>query len=216
MRRQAFVFLSALLISSCAFFDDPSARRTVPEGAVDLGLSVFWAESNLGAPAPYRTGNYYAWGETEAKDVFEWNNYLWCDGSEEKITKYTTPTGNGLLNLTAADDAARVELSGKWRIPTDTEYAELRMNCNWIWTTQGGVRGYEVVSNINGKSIFIPALGYKEGLSSEGLGTECALWTASGCMSKPKYAFFTRLSASEILLDAMPRCNGLQIRPVSD
>ena len=58
MRRQAFVFLSALFISSCAFFDDPSARRTVPEGAVDLGLSVFWAESNLGAPAPYRTGNY--------------------------------------------------------------------------------------------------------------------------------------------------------------
>ncbi len=32
--------------------------------AIDLGLSVKWAEWNLGATAPEEYGAYYAWGET--------------------------------------------------------------------------------------------------------------------------------------------------------
>ena len=33
-------------------------------GAVDLGLSVKWANANVGADSPEAFGNYYAWGET--------------------------------------------------------------------------------------------------------------------------------------------------------
>ena len=216
MKKLIYGILAIALLSSCAFIEDSRRKGYAPEGAVDLGLSVFWAEANLGAVNYFSTGNFYAWGETGAKSSFDWSNYLWCEGTDETLNKYLTPTGDGDLNLAAEDDAAHAAMGEKWRIPTDTEYAELRMNCNWIWTTQGGVKGYKVVSNINGKSIFIPAAGYMEGSTVKGLGSDCAFWTASGCLSKPKYAFYTRLSDSEILLDATLRCNGLQIRPVSD
>lgn len=38
---------------------DPAA------GYVDLGLSVMWAECNLGASSPEEFGNYYGWGDVE-------------------------------------------------------------------------------------------------------------------------------------------------------
>ncbi len=37
--------------------------------AVDLGLSVKWANKNLGAESPEAAGDYYAWGELETKPV---------------------------------------------------------------------------------------------------------------------------------------------------
>ncbi|MDY4512786.1 MAG: hypothetical protein SPE10_04980, partial [Paludibacteraceae bacterium] len=61
-----------------------------------------------------------------------------------------------------ADDAARANWGGAWRMPTDAEWTELRENCTWTWITKNGVNGYEVKSNINGNSIFLPAAGYRD------------------------------------------------------
>ena len=41
---------------------------------VDLGLSVKWATYNVGANVPEEYGDYYAWGETETKRDYEWDN----------------------------------------------------------------------------------------------------------------------------------------------
>ena len=38
--------------------------------AVNLGLSVKWADINVGATLPADYGYYYAWGETKTKDSF--------------------------------------------------------------------------------------------------------------------------------------------------
>lgn len=43
--------------------------------AVDLGLNVKWASSNLGASSPEDYGDYYAWGETETKEKYGWETY---------------------------------------------------------------------------------------------------------------------------------------------
>ena len=48
--------------------------------AVDLGLSVKWATMNVGANAPEEYGDYFAWGETEPKDYYDWDTYKWCNG----------------------------------------------------------------------------------------------------------------------------------------
>ena len=66
--------------------------------AVDLGLSVKWASWNLGASKPEDYGGYYAWGEIEEKDVYNWNNYkyvnnqiendYWDDNNNEWVYKY--------------------------------------------------------------------------------------------------------------------------------
>lgn len=48
---------------------------------VDLGLSVMWADRNVGATRPEEFGDYYAWGETETKESYTWSNYKWRDSS---------------------------------------------------------------------------------------------------------------------------------------
>ena len=151
------------------------------EEYVDLGLSVKWAKCNLGASKSSDYGSYYAWGETEPKAEYTWATYKWMQAgqSDEKhITKYTAADGQteGIwydaggkfigdhkTTLEAADDAAIANLGSPWRMPTIDEIQELRDNCTWTWTTQNGVKGYEVKSKKNGNSIFLPAAGYRKG-----------------------------------------------------
>lgn len=51
--------------------------------AVDLGLpsGLKWAKFNVGANAPEEHGGYFAWGETEEKNVYSWGWYL-CKQNE--------------------------------------------------------------------------------------------------------------------------------------
>ena len=44
---------------------------------VDLGLpsGILWAKYNVGATSPEEYGGYYAWGETEEKSSYTWENY---------------------------------------------------------------------------------------------------------------------------------------------
>ena len=46
--------------------------------AVDLGLSVKWANMNIGASNIYDVGEYFAWGETQTKGEydFDWDTYF--------------------------------------------------------------------------------------------------------------------------------------------
>ncbi|MBO4341427.1 MAG: hypothetical protein J5835_08380 [Bacteroidales bacterium] len=128
---------------------------TVPEnGYVDLGLNVLWAACNLGAGSPEQTGTLYAWGETTPKEIYSWGNYIWCLGTEESIFKYG-PDGKSVLE--AADDAATVNLGGKWRTPTPADYRELLANCTWQEKTVGNCQGYLLTSTVPGymdRSIF--------------------------------------------------------------
>ena len=111
---------------------------------VDLGLSVKWATCNVGADSPYEYGDYYAWGEVEAKSTFTSSNYNSTNNSTE---------------LSLSNDAANANWGGEWRTPSVTEYRELMNsdNCTWVWTDKGCV----VISKKNGNSIFLPASGYR-------------------------------------------------------
>ena len=133
---------------------------------VDLGLSVKWATCNVGATKPEEYGDYFAWGEVEPKEVYDWNTYKWCNGSEYSLTKYCTNSSYGTVDnktiLEAADDAAHANWGGSWRMPTDAELLELSNKCSWRWTSQNGVYGYTVIGP-NGKSIFLPAAGFRSG-----------------------------------------------------
>ena len=132
---------------------------------VDLGLSVKWATMNVGASKAEDYGGYYAWGETEPKEVYDWSTYKHCRGSLTTLTKYNTLSSYGTVDnkmeLDAIDDAAVVNWGGSWRMPTDAEMTELRNNCTWTWAIQNGVKGYKVTSKTNGNSIFLPAAGYR-------------------------------------------------------
>lgn len=137
-------------------------------GYVDLGLpsGLLWAYSNIGATNPEDYGNYYAWGETETKETYDWSTYRYCNGSETTLTKYCYDESYGndgftdtLTTLDADDDAATINWGSNWRMPTQTEMQELLQYSNKTWTTQNGVNGL-LYTGPNGNSIFLPAAGY--------------------------------------------------------
>lgn len=120
--------------------------------AVDLGLSVKWADMNVGAEKPEDYGWYLAWGETEEKTIYDWDTYF-----DSNYEKYST---NRKTVLDPEDDAAHVNWGGDWRMPTDAELTELRSKCYWTLTTQNGVNGMKIIGP-NGNSLFLPAAGYR-------------------------------------------------------
>lgn len=131
--------------------------------AVDLGLSVKWANYNVGATKASDPGSLFAWGEVRDKDSYTQSNYKWCDGSDTQLTKYcTTPEHgkdgfvDGKSLLDPEDDAAAVHLGDLWRMPTIQEWEELVNKCEWTRSERDGVEGYQVTSPATGNSIFLP------------------------------------------------------------
>lgn len=169
--KKNYLFSLGLLVSLLtlsSFNDDPGNRRNKINGHeyVDLGLSVKWATCNVGASSPEESGGYYAWGETEEKEIYDFSTYKWCDGSAETMTKYCTGNSCGKVDnkvvLDPQDDVAYVKWGRRWRMPTVAEIAELHSKCSWEWVTLNGVKGYNVTGP-NGNSIFIPAVGRRDG-----------------------------------------------------
>ena len=180
---------------------------------VDLGLSVKWATFNLGASAPEEYGDYFAWGETEAKDVYDWSTYKWCDGTVNNITKYNAT--DGLKTLQPEDDAAHVNWGGEWRMPTDAELQELIDNCTWEWDEINGTEGYYVTSNINNNHIFISAGGYKIGDGTSAINRNCQYWSNTLCNDLHAFVYHAYKSGSHVKkCTGSNRSAGQSVRPV--
>ena len=193
-------------------------REKVEPEAIDLGLSVKWANFNVGAFHPTHCGDYFAWGETEPKETYSWATYKWCDGTEANITKYNTADGKTILE--PADDAAQVQWGGKWRMPTKEEIQELFTRCTWKTETQNGINGYNVIGP-NGNSIFVPTAGwYNEDDFGVGLqGNATYYWTSTLSSSNKIRAYdlvFNDVSGSNDGIIANTRRCGFPIRPVYD
>ena len=119
---------------------------------VDLGLSVKWANMNIGASVPSDHGDHYAWGETESKDSYTVDTYEWYKN------KHYYNLGDDLDIAGTEEDVAHVKMGNAWRLPTYKEMDELSNKCTWQWSTQDNVSGYKVTGP-SGKSIFLPAAG---------------------------------------------------------
>ena len=193
--------------------------------AVDLGLSVKWANANIGAKANEDRGNYYAWGETETKENYSWSTYRWCNGSSISLTKYNIDSSYGVVDnkiiLEEDDDLAFVRLGGKWKIPTNDAWEELRQKCSWKLTTINGVKGYKVTSKKNSASIFLPVTGgYQEGESIHGDENSCYYWSSKVSTQLPWYAIAMVLDDDGLFLDefnsffAVGRYIGCFVRPI--
>ena len=185
---------------------------------VDLGLSVKWATCNVGATKPEEYGDYFAWGETQPKDYYDWSTYKHCNGSSSTLTKYNTNSYYGAVDnktqLELSDDVARANWGGSWRMPTKAEQDELRENCTWTWTTQNGVNGYKVTSKKNGNSIFLPAAGYRNGSSFDNAGSDGLYWSSSLNTDSPRIAYFLYFYSGSVDWGNDGRCVGWTVRPV--
>jgi hypothetical protein len=175
-----------------------------------MGLSVKWATRNLGATSPEDYGDYFAWGETEPKEVYSWQTY-----QDDLRNKYNI---DGLTTLLLEDDAAHVNWGDKWRIPSNEERNELIKNCTWTWTTYNDVAGYKATSNKTGNSIFIPAVGYRGSEKPYYPAGVYGLYWLRNVEGRTYAMLFIIYKDNPPKIDARmgTRCYGFAIRPVYD
>ncbi len=196
---------------------------------VDLGLpsGLLWALVNVGADEPTDDGGYFAWGEVtaygEAKDFgdgaaktyYDWENYKY--GTEYNLTKYNS-TEKTVLE--AEDDAATVNWGVSCRMPTKTDFEELKSNCTWTWTNEytssgSSVGGYRITSNTNSMSIFLPASGrYFSNGDRFDYGSYGYYWSSTLNSEETSCAYVLNFS-SFCDLYSESRCYGFTIRPVA-
>ena len=191
---------------------------------VDLGLpsGTLWATCNVGAEAPEEYGDYFAWGETEPKEEYNWGTYKWCNGSEYTLTKYCVESDRGTVDnktvLDLSDDAANATWGRNWRMPTKAEQDELRNTSytTWTWTTQNGVNGCKVTSKINGNSIFLPAAGHRYHYDSylHGAGFVGYYWSRSLYTGFTCDAYYLSFGSSNVTSSYHVRNYGYSVRPV--
>ena len=206
-RQPLFAALLAAVLVMALSCDNTNAKDTTGtingHEYVDLGLSVKWATCNVGASKPEDYGNYYAWGETYTKSSYDSDN---CETYGKNI---------GDIGGTARD-VAHVKWGGTWRMPTLDEIEELLDNCDYEWTTLNGVYGGKFTSKKNGKSIFLPAAGWRYGTSRGNAGSHGYYW------SSPPYESYTQVACNLYFgsdnhdWDWRYRYYGRSVRPVSE
>lgn len=125
----------------------------LPYKLVDLGLSVKWADRNLGASSPEDGGLYFQWGDTqgytaeqcgygEGQKAFasDFGGYVHWNSETEALTKYAEKKPNVILDI--EDDAAVAETKTKLRMPTEAEMEELfnrdKTTIKWVVETKEG------------------------------------------------------------------------------
>ena len=137
---------------------------------IDLGLSVLWADCNIGAEKPENYGDYFDWDE-------------WDSGIQ---------------------------------VPTREQIRELIDNCTWEWATVNGINGYEVTSNINGNSIFLPAAGYRYGTSLNYAGSYGSYWGSTLNSSYSYHAYGLYFYSCYHSVYYYSRYHGRSVRPVKE
>ena len=167
-----------------------------PFAAVDMGLSVKWANANIGADSDYAFGDYYAWGETETKTSYLMSNYKWGSIDYHRLTKYNTSSSYGPVDnkviLEPEDDIAHIKLGGKWRMPTYEEFLELKNKCEWEWGFKEGNKGMFVTAP-NGNSLFFPCAGcYRGSRVNNSPWEEGHYWSSSLVSIEPERAYQLR------------------------
>lgn len=139
--------------------DDPNHYFAKPDSlkAIDLGLSVLWANCNFGAKLPRNYGAHVAWGDStgvlNSAQGIGWNDngYTWNTDNYGGINPPADISGSEL------DVVANYWGEG-WRIPTVEEAKELCEQCQWKLRNWGDIKWYEVIGP-NGNSIIMPLAG---------------------------------------------------------
>ncbi|MBO7432272.1 MAG: hypothetical protein J6U13_00820 [Salinivirgaceae bacterium] len=218
---------------------------TATIATVDLGLPSgnLWATCNVGAANPWNYGDYYAWGETQAKADYSWETYKYCNGAYNSLTKYNYDAKYGTVDnkttLESSDDVAIAVFGAAYSIPTLADWKELADECYWVWTADynnRGVNGYVVyrakadadkgakvyegdtpsASYSNSDAhIFLPAAGYRYNSGLNVAGSYGDYWSSSLYELDPYFARYCYFYSDLVSpSNGLNRCCGFSVRPV--
>lgn len=156
---QAICNAVKLGIISCMVIASPlfsKAQDTPKPNAIDLGLSVKWADRNLGAESALDSGGFYSFGETQTKDYYDWSTYRHCDDGDIILQHDLGENISG-----TEYDAAHTVLGEGWRMPTLEEVEELLEHCTATnFPSENDNPAYTRITASNGEYIDIPICGY--------------------------------------------------------
>lgn len=177
---------------------------------VDLGLPsrVKWATCNIGADSPEKFGHYYAWDETKKNIMDSYGDKKDTGGFWRAKNRFNF---GGMMC-----DIARTKWGDNWRMPTHNDFYELINNCSWIWDELNGIKGYKVVSNINGNSIFLPAAGCRKGIMhvASDFRTYGYYWSDTQISNNSPNVYGLYFSEACRYTHFFKKTNGFTIRPV--
>lgn len=214
------IALPFVFILSCGDDKDKDEPATPDNHEyVDLGLpsGTLWATCNIGATSPEDMGDYFAWGETAPKEIYDMDNYKWYNSSSDKLTKYCTDGKYGTVDnkteLLPEDDAAYVNWGPMWRMPTLEQQQELIERCTWQWVEKNGVYG-RLVTGPNGNTLFLPAADYRGDNSLNNEQSIGAYWSCTLDSGYPSGLYFRNFEWKSVYLFSHNRSQGFTVRPV--
>jgi hypothetical protein len=182
---------------------------------IDLGLpsGTKWACCNVGATTPEGYGDYFAWGETQPKEVYNWDTYQYGYYNYDGDYSHLVDIGSDIAGTQY--DAATANWGAPWRLPTLAQRQELRNNCTSEWTTQNGING-RTFTGPNGGTIFLPAAGCRYNSSIDYDGSSGLYWSSALCESSPVDAYILcYFDSGDVIWSNSGRISGQSIRPVA-
>lgn len=121
--------------------DDISSEAGNP---VDLGLSVLWADRNVGAKEVFDFGSLFGYGDVTGR--------LTSSDRDDYASGSILNTDKDIAKSTWGDG---------WRMPTKSEFKELLNKCTWSqMRTNSGNIGF-LIKGPNGNQIFLPSAGLR-------------------------------------------------------
>jgi hypothetical protein len=176
---------------------------------VDLGLSVNWANMNIGATNPEDSGNFYSWGELSAKSNYTWDTYI--NYATVPNLYHNLPID---INKNLSYDAAYVLENHQMCMPTKAQCQELINNCTW---TKKVIRDSLVweATGPNGNSIILPLAGVRYYWCNQ-WSYNMYYWTSeqnSDNQAGARIMFSS--SANELSIALSSKYYGIPIRPVA-
>ena len=216
------------------------------EPYVDMGNGLLWAKKNIDVTRADKLAksafqyecSFFSWGNVDGHNPsstsafsYNWgsvnNAEPWYEGQP-----YGSTPGASLVASFAADsgyDAARENLGGSWRMPTNAENSTLFGNINYIKangeqvpssTTDkrvlvNGIRGLYLESKTNGRRLFFACSGGGTGRSWYNRGSLGLYWSSSFYSARnARYLIF--YSGGVDPQNDNYRCLGFAVRPVQN
>jgi uncharacterized protein (TIGR02145 family) len=181
--------------------------NTKDEGVIINGVK--WATRNVDepgtfAPTPESTGKFYQWNRKKAwnttdQKVTDWDNSI-PDGIEWEKVNDPSPEG--------------------WRVPTLNEIKFLfdTTQVSSEWTIQSGVNGRKFTDKENGNSLFLPAVGYRNGSGGTlyHAGVDGCYWSSTQYESNASNAYLLGFYEGNAYWYYHFRHYGLSVRPVAE
>ena len=187
MKNFRFLIFWLLLALGTATGCAQNNANTVDEGVVINGVK--WATRNVDKPGTF------ADKPEDFGMLYQWNRRVGWSVTEPIInsnggTAWDTTEVTGTIIWEKSNDPSPVG----WRVPTLEEIKSL-LDTEKVtneWTTQNDVNGRKFTDRTSGKSIFLPAAGWRydsSGTLGRGVGEDGAYWSSTRDVSKSAYSF---------------------------